>query len=470
MNHEATTGEISGGRRVYDLIGIGFGPANLALAVALEEEGERDGGSDLDRLFLEAKPEQCWHPDMLLENSLIQISVLKDLATVRNPRSRFTFLSYLHDQGRLFEFLNLRDLYPSRVEFNDYLCWVADQLTDRVRYGRRVRSIECFPPRPRASEGSRSGESDLVDVVVEDLATGEEERYLARNVVVATGGRPFVPPEIELPDDGLDDRLFHSSDFMTRIDRGFPDRDAPHRFVVVGAGQSGAELFYCLFDRYPNADVTATVRGFGYKPADESDFTNQVFFPEMVDFFYDLPKEKQKRVIDSFRDVNYAVVDHALIRKVYRALYDMRVQGRSRARLLPYKTLLGVRRTPSGLEARYRDVVRDSEETIATDGLVLCTGYRWDKEHPLLESLSPCFETDDRGGYAMLRDYRLAPRPGFSAGVYLQGYGESTHGISETVLSLLPIRAQDIVDSLLARQTAEVAAPVPAETLAVADE
>lgn len=466
---EARAGRGTAGRRVYDLIGIGFGPANLALGVALQEEAERDGGADLDRLFLEAKPAQCWHPDMLLENSLIQISVLKDMATVRNPRSRFTFLSYLHDQGRLFEFLNLRDLFPSRVEFNDYLCWVAGQLADRVRYGRRVRSIDCYPARPGGAGASPSGDSELVEVVVDDLATGEEERYLAKNVVVATGGRPFVPPEIELPEDGLDDGLFHSNDFMTRIDRGFPDRDAAYRFVVVGSGQSGAELFYCLFDRYPNADVTATVRGFGYKPADDSDFTNEVFFPEMIDFFYELPKPKQRAVIDSFRDVNYAVVDHHLIRKIYRALYDMRVEGRQRARLLPYKTLLGVRRTAAGLEARYRDLVRDEEETIEADGMVLCTGYRWDKEHPLLEGLADCFETDDRGGYEVLRDYRLAPKPGFDAGVYLQGYCESTHGISETVLSLLPIRAQDIVDSLLERREAETAPATLREAVAVSE-
>ena len=45
--------------RVYDLIGLGFGPANLALAVALQEEAERPGGTDLDRLFLEARADQC---------------------------------------------------------------------------------------------------------------------------------------------------------------------------------------------------------------------------------------------------------------------------------------------------------------------------------------------------------------------------------------------------------------------------
>src|SRR5215208_8142900 len=130
-----------GKRDVYDILGVGFGPANLALAICLEEEAE-EGRRDLKRLFLEIKPRAVWHPGMLLEDSLIQISVLKDLATVRNPRSRFTFLNYLKTQGRLFEFLNLRDLFPTRIEFNDYLRWVAGELEQRVRYGREVLAVE----------------------------------------------------------------------------------------------------------------------------------------------------------------------------------------------------------------------------------------------------------------------------------------------------------------------------------------
>jgi L-ornithine N5-monooxygenase len=430
------------GTPVYDLIGVGFGPANLALGIALEEEAERPGGTDLSRLFLEARPDPCWHPGMLLENSLVQITVLKDLVLPVNPRSRFTFLSYLQEKGRLFEFLNLRDLFPTRTEFNDYLCWVAGQLAGRVRYHHRARRVRALP---------RDGEVDLLEVVAADGATGEEARFLARNVVVAAGGRPWVPPGLGFSLDGASDRVFHSHEFMQRTGRGFPDRFAPHRFVVVGSGQSGAEIFHCLLERYPEADVTATVRGFGYKPADESDFVNEVFLPEMVDFFYDLPADRRGEVVDSFRDVNYSVVDHSLIRKIYRRLYDERVEGKRRARVLPYQELVAVEERDGAVRLRFRDRIRGHEREVEADGVVLCTGYRWDKEHPLLDDLSPWLVTDGDGGYRPLRDYRLESTGGLAPGVYLQGYCEESHGISETVLSLLPVRAQDILRSLLAR-------------------
>src|SRR5262249_3118099 len=100
---------------IYDLIGIGCGPANLALGACLQDAAESTGGCDLRWPPLEAKPHFAWHPGLLLENASIQNSVLKDLALIRDPRSRFTFLNYLKEKGRLFEFLNLRDLYPSRI-------------------------------------------------------------------------------------------------------------------------------------------------------------------------------------------------------------------------------------------------------------------------------------------------------------------------------------------------------------------
>jgi L-ornithine N5-oxygenase len=431
---------------IYDVLGVGFGPANMALAALLEEAGAEGGGPELSRLFLEAKPGHAWHPNMLLEDSLIQITVLKDLAMVRNPRSRFTFLNYLHEKGRLFQFLNLRDLFPSRIEFNDYLSWVAELLAARVRYGRRVVAVE---PEPAA------GPAKVLRVTSEDAASGARETFRARNVVVATGGTPWTPPGISCGGSG---RVFHTHSFLERLEQGYPDPDAPYRFVVVGSGQSGAELFYYLATRYRRAQVTAAIRRFSFKPVDESDFTNEIFLPEMVDFVYDLPQDQRRRVVDSFRDVNYAVVDAPLIRKIYRFLYDEKVRGRERARILPFLELTAAEEGPGEATLRFRHLLTGEGLSLPADGAVLATGYTWDRRHPLLEGLAPYFERDEAGGYRMERCYRVATRPELLAGVYLQGYAEDTHGISETVLSLLPVRAQNIFDALRKEALKPVAA------------
>jgi hypothetical protein len=43
---------------VHDLIGVGFGPSNLALAIALQERGPSQG--ELDVLFLDKQADYRW--------------------------------------------------------------------------------------------------------------------------------------------------------------------------------------------------------------------------------------------------------------------------------------------------------------------------------------------------------------------------------------------------------------------------
>lgn len=53
--------------KTHDLIGIGFGPSNIALAIALEEQ--RQNGHHIDALFIEKQPHFAWHKDMLLDGA-----------------------------------------------------------------------------------------------------------------------------------------------------------------------------------------------------------------------------------------------------------------------------------------------------------------------------------------------------------------------------------------------------------------
>ncbi len=432
------TKEDLNGNAAYDLIGIGFGPSNMALSIAMEE-AEEPGDRGLKRLFLEAKVEQSWHPGMLLEDSLLQINALKDLATVHNPRSRYTFLNYLKEKGRLYEFLNLRDLYPTRMEYNDYVCWVAKELGQWVRFGKEMVSISPVL--------AVSGEDvEALEVVARDAASGQREEYLTRNVSLALGPQPKVPEGIELKPDG---RVFHSHSFMDRKERDFPSPEDSRRFLIVGGAQSGCELFYYLMTRYPRADVTLSIRKFSIKPMDDSDFTNEIFFPQWVDFTYNLPDEKRRAFVNSVRDVNYEVTDKPLIHKIYKALYAQKVEGKDRTRIRQFLDLKSVTESDSGVVAEFEDLIHDRRVTLEADTLILCTGYMWRKEQPVLDQLAPYFQRNSLGEYQARRDYSIASEPPLRPKVYLQSYCEDTHGIKETVLSLSPVRAQDILQSIL---------------------
>src|SRR5690606_15444079 len=107
---------------VYDVVGVGFGPSNLALAIALAEYEEQRGPGDpvVTARFLERQESFAWHSGMLIDDATMQVSFLKDLVTLRNPASRFSFLSYLHARDRLVDFINHKTLFPLRAEFDDY--------------------------------------------------------------------------------------------------------------------------------------------------------------------------------------------------------------------------------------------------------------------------------------------------------------------------------------------------------------
>jgi lysine N6-hydroxylase len=97
-----------------DVIGIGLGPANLSLAALLAPvEG-------IDACFLEAKPHFQWHSGIMLPDAQLQVSYLKDLVTLVNPTSRFSFLNYLQETGRLFRAMVANRTGCSRREFEQY--------------------------------------------------------------------------------------------------------------------------------------------------------------------------------------------------------------------------------------------------------------------------------------------------------------------------------------------------------------
>lgn len=78
---------------------------------------------------------------------------------------------------------------------------------------------------------------------------------------------------------------------------------------------------------------------------------------------------------------------------------------------------------------------------------MLATGYRRDTHTALLDGLAPHLgDALARGD--VTRDYRLDTPEHFAPRIYLQGYCEGSHGLSDTLLSVLARRADEICASL----------------------
>lgn len=422
----------AGEHRILDFVGVGFGPSNLALAVAVaEHNGDPATGAPIDAEFVELKPEFSWHHGMLLPGTTMQISFLKDLVTQRNPQSEFTFLNYLTERGRLTEFINYKTFFPTRLEFHDYLSWAAGRVGATVHYGSRVTAVH------------------EVDGVFEVALTGRYTgRLRARNVVIAGGVTPRMPPGIT-----PSARLIHNHCLLAdlaRVPSGHHDR-----FIVVGAGQSAAEVAAYLHDTSSTVEVHCVFAKYGYSPADDSPFANRVFDPNAVDDFYSADPGVRRQLINYHRSTNYSAVDLTLIEELYAREYAERVASNRRLFVRGASSVLNLHEDDNGVCAEILHHPSGTIDQIDCDAVIFATGFIPTPLRDILGELCDDVEMDALGRPAVSRDYRLVTSRPTVGGLFIQGNTEHTHGLTSSLLSNISVRSGELLHSLLATKHSE---------------
>lgn len=429
---------------IYDVVGVGFGPSNLALAIAMEEHN-RDAAPDdkVNAIFLEKQPSFGWHRGMLIDDATMQVSFFKDLVTLRDPTSDFSFLCYLQSKGRLVHFLNQKTLFPLRIEFHDYFEWVAERLAGYSRYSAEVVSIE--PVRV-------DGEIAYFDVISKE---GDDPDELvvrrARNVCLATGLQPQMPADAP-----ISEHVWHNRELVPKVAelKGTPIR----RAVVVGAGQSAAESVAYLHRNFPDAEVCAVFTRYGYTPADDSPYANRIFDPEAVDVYYNSPPEVKRMIFGYHRNTNYSVVDLEDIEALYRQEYQERVEGKRRLMIHNTSRIRHAEANADGVKLDVEFLPTGEVTSMEADVLVYATGYRAGDVGVLLGEAETVCQRDANGELAVDRDYRVRVDPSVTAGIYVQGGAtEHAHGVTATLLSNTAIRAGEIFESI----RSSAAAPAP---------
>lgn len=424
----------------FDLVGVGFGPSGIALASAIEDRAESRGGdAGLGRVcFLEKSSDSAWHRDMLLAETDIQHHFFRDLATPRDPRSRFTFANYLKEKGRIYEFgelaLGAAGGAVSRLEWSDYLMWAAGQLHDYVRYDHELLEI-----RP-----SGAGPVDQLDLVT---AAGV---LTTKALVLCHGRAPQVPVEFQ---GLLGSTVFHSSRFRGSIS-GL-DRDRPWRFAVVGSGESAIEILTVLHSSFPRAQLVSIHRSLGFKHVDLCQFSNEIFHPRHVDFFHSLEPHRRRAILHEARPTNFGVVDAQASDILYRKLYEDMVTSVRRFELVTGTCITAVDDTGGAYRLDLENIHSGARSQLDADFVILGTGYREEVLPAALAPLAGVIETDDEGDPIVSRDYRVSTVADFRVPVYLSGMSERTHGASDSAsFSLMALRAERVLDSLLERTPA----------------
>ncbi|KAF9886176.1 hypothetical protein FE257_012002 [Aspergillus nanangensis] len=455
---------------MHDLLCVGFGPASLSIAIALHDaldpclnKAGTPAGWQPKVCFLEKQKQFAWHSGMLVPGSRMQISFVKDLATMRDPRSSFTFLNYLHQKDRLIHFTNLSTFLPARMEFEDYMRWCASRFSDVVAYGEEV--IDVVP-----------GKADVDGSVVEfftvrsrNIETGEISSRNARKVVLALGGRAKMP-------EGLprDPRILHSSQYCTSLPSLLKEDGKAYNIGVLGSGQSAAEIYHDLQKRYPNSRTTLIMRDTAMRPSDDSPFVNEVFNPERVEKFYNLPTGERQRSLKADKATNYSVVRLELIEEIYNTMYNQRVKNADETqwqhRILPGRKVTRVEHHGTNDRMRIHvkaakdtteSIVGEGKEVLEVDALMVATGYYRNAHEQLLQNVQH-LRPAGQEQWNPHRDYRVdldAGKVSEYAGIWLQGCNEKTHGLSDSLLSVLASRGGEMVNSLFANELSGAVVP-----------
>ena len=212
----------------YDIVCIGFGATAISIAIALHERKAIGRAT-----FLERQTQLTWTPSANLPGNRMRMSFLNDLVVSENPRSKFTFVNYLHSTNSLVAYANSSQIRPSREMFTDYLRWCAAQFTTRVRFGSHVTAITAL------EDGN--GRVEAWKVVYSDHDTGKVDFVTARQVVCAVGIQPKMPAVLSKHE--CHASVIHSSVCLDNIPWVLRNTNGDCRFAVIGNGQDAAEIF-----------------------------------------------------------------------------------------------------------------------------------------------------------------------------------------------------------------------------------
>ncbi|SDJ33977.1 lysine N(6)-hydroxylase/L-ornithine N(5)-oxygenase family protein [Salimicrobium halophilum] len=410
---------------MYDVIGVGIGPFNLSLAALLDTQ-------DVKAAFFEQKPAFAWHPGMLIEGTKLQVPFLADLVTMADPTNPHSFLNYISQQGRMYQFYILQRLDIPRREYNDYCKWASERI-ESCRFGKTVTGIE------RLEDGHH-----LVNV--RDEGSGKEESYYTKHVVLGTGSSPALPKSLQgMPEEDV----FHTADF--EIQRH--TCRAASSITVVGSGQSAAEAFRELLreQRTCGFRLDWITRSPGFASMEESKLNLEHFSPDYIDYFYPLPQEKKDEIFDS-QGLYYKGISEHTITDIYNLLYEYSVGGEAlNVGLNPLTKVTGIEQKDGGYELTCYHYQKEDTYSHQTDKVVVATGYQPNIPE-FIHELADEIEFDEQGRYKVTKDYRLVEKKETPYNIFANSGITHTHGVGSTNLGLAVFRSKVIVNQLLGEE------------------
>ncbi len=416
-------------KQVLDVVGIGIGPFNLGLAALLEK-------TECNSMFFDKNPNFEWHPGMLMEGTTLQVPFMADAVTMVDPTSRFSFLNYLHEQGRIYQFYFYENFHIPRIEYNHYCQWITEQLP-HLCFGHEVEDIE------QTEEGNYR-------VTVKSHDSEEVETYETKHVVMGIGTKPYIPKKLQM---NKQNRVFHSSEYMNKRH----DTSDAKSVTVIGSGQSAAEIFYDLLDRQQenNYRLSWFTRSPGFYPMEYSKLGLEHFTPDYTKYFYQLPSEKKQEVMAN-QSLLYKGISFSTISDIYDLMYERSIGNHNLdVHLQALTELVSIEEWGD----RFRLSLHQHEEGTAmderSDVVILATGY-----HPyipdFLEGIEHLLEWDELGQLKINENYEVKTKIESRNHLFIQNGELHTHGVGAPDLGLGAFRSAKIINQIAGEQIYQI--------------
>jgi lysine N6-hydroxylase len=405
-------------QQLYDLVGVGLGPFNLALAALADPLEIRAGFFDACKSF-------SWHPGLLMEGTTLQVPFLADLVTLVDPTSRWSFLNYLRHHDRMYPFYFSERFHIPRREYDDYCRWVASSLPS-CHFGFEVVSVEW------------DDNAFLLTCGNEDA-----EPVRARNVVLGVGTEPFMPAPLTPL---LGKRMFHSANYLQHKAVTAEARDV----VVIGSGQSGAEVFLDLLHGQPSGGyrLTWVTSSPAFAPMEYSKLGLEHFTPDYMEHFRSLPQQTRDRLLPNQWQL-YKAISADVVAEIYDVLYERGIGGVWPDVILSPDTRVQTARCHGERFELLCQTGRGEKMFPVTADVVVCaTGYA-NRQSTFLGPMSHLIDWDDQGRYRVDGDYRVSVAPQVSGGLYVQNAELHTHGVGTPDLGLGAHRAAVILNAVM---------------------
>jgi lysine N6-hydroxylase len=403
---------------VHHTIGIGAGPANLSLAALFAAH------TDETIALFDKQPGPAWHNKLLHSGVRMQTSWLKDLVSLVDPRHELTFLNYLVTEGRMYALMNAQfDVIP-RLEYVRYLGWAAARIPN-LHYGTQVETISF-------AEGQGF-----------TVHAGGRPVARSHHLVIGVGSAPYIPEGLgTLPST----RAFIADDLVDRLEDMELDLDAP--VAVVGGGQTGLEATLRLL-RSGFTDIRWLGRRLWFDTIDDSPMANDVYRPCHVDSLQRLSPANRGTVIRRLNPTGDALTPGAM-RSLYQANYDALLElDRFPVRMFPARDVRSGRM--DGDEVVLDAQTLEGREEHRVRHVVVATGRR-NVPVPFDDELTERVELLDDGELSVDGDYSVRWKGMNGHRIYALNRSRHNQGLTDANLTLLPVRAAIVMNSMFGRE------------------